>query len=104
MPMTLMVYGKKGSLRSDLIYTPKELYDEIGYGGEDISQYPLYAGELLRLYAGEDIFDESLYKAASSSGIEIVVLTRMVGIKQIVIEVLDTRSRVECFKNLVFKN
>lgn len=97
---------EEGKLKPDLMYTPEEMYD-LNYYDEEalrVPQFPVYCGKLLDLYAKEDDFDQPLCNAASSVGIEIVILTRMVGSKQIVTEVLDTRSRLECFKNLVFKN
>jgi hypothetical protein len=54
------------------------------------------------LYGAEDWFDQILCLLAKKMNIELVVLTRMVGAKQIVQEVLDARSREDSFKSLVF--
>jgi hypothetical protein len=61
-----------------------------------------YQGNTLDLYAAEDVFDQQLCRLAQNVGIDIVILTRMVGSHQIVQEVLDTRTREQSFKNLVF--
>lgn len=103
---TYNIVWERDELKSDLLYTPVELHEEIEYGDEDevksMVQYPLYTGELLDLYAAEDLFDQILCRCAREVGIKIVVLTRMVGAKQIVTEVLDTRDRAGCFSNLVY--
>lgn len=97
---------ERGDFKLNLLYMPLEAYKLLSIGNEEISkrmiQYPLYAINLLNLYAKEDLFDQVLCKSAANVGIDIVVLTRMVGSKQIVTEVLDTRSRTECFKNLMY--
>ena len=59
-----------------------------------------YVGALLA-YADEDSFDQPICIAAKKRGIDVVILTHMVGSHQVVTEVLDTRDRVECFENLV---
>jgi len=43
------------------------------------------------------IYDQPLCKAARSKGIDVVVLTHMVGAFRLVSEVLDTRERVQSF-------
>lgn len=94
----------------NLLYTPLELvkyeffdhFCRIGHFASDVPQVPLYCGEITGLYAKEDGFDQILCLLAKEAGIELVVLTRMVGKKQIVTEVLDARSREESFCNLIF--
>lgn len=96
-------------LRPDLLYTCQELYDENMHWNLADSYYPgdvddtvFYCGKVLDLYAAEDPFDQILCLLAKVVGVDLVVLTRMVGAKQIVVEVLDARSREDSFKNLVF--
>lgn len=93
----------------DLIYTPEELFAagfvrEVrgGHLARDVPQVSIYCGKLTSLYAEEDVFDQILCLLAKEVGVDLVVLTRMVGAKQIVTEVLDARSREDSFKNLVF--
>jgi hypothetical protein len=69
-------------------------------GGEQGIKY--YAGELLDLYAHEDAFDQPLCHHACKKGIDILIFTNMVGSFQVVSEVLDTRSREDSFKSLVY--
>jgi hypothetical protein len=100
---------EKGEYKPDLMYTPEELVKE-GFpdkqqGGmyyNEVPQVPLYSGKQLGLYAEEDEFDQPLCLLAKDVGIDVVVLTRMVGSHQIVTEVLDCRSREESLINLVF--
>lgn len=70
------------------------------YSGLD--QTPRYAGEYLDLYAREDDWDQILCVGAAQAGFDIVVLTSMVGMFQVVTEVLDTRSREESFFSLLY--
>jgi hypothetical protein len=69
---------------------------------DEILQVPIYSGMILGLYAQEDNFDQPLCILGKEIGYDIIILTRMVGAKQIVIEVLDTRSREESLQNLIF--
>lgn len=59
-----------------------------------------YCGHVLRLYALQDFLDQPICTAAYKQGYDIVVLTHMVGSRQMVTEVLDVRSREESFANL----
>jgi hypothetical protein len=61
-----------------------------------------YVGSELDLYALEDDLDQPLCIAARMKGIDIVVLTNMVGSHQIVVEVMDSRSRKESFDSLIW--
>lgn len=61
-----------------------------------------YIGPELELYALEDELDQSLCYAARLKGIDIIIFTNMVGSHQIVIEILDSRSRRESFDNLIY--
>jgi hypothetical protein len=88
-------------LKPDLMYTGTELH-EMGAMENEIETPPLYSGQYLSLYGAEDWFDQILCLLAKKMNIELVVLTRMVGAKQIVQEVLDARSREDSFKSLVF--
>ncbi len=63
-----------------------------------------YAGRYLDLYAGEDILDQVLCTLANKAGYDIVILTNMIGSFQVVTEVLDTRSREDSFRSLIYTN
>lgn len=79
-------------------------YDRMQQLDRYVSTLPdtkLYAGGALGLYAVEDYLDQLLCSAARSKGIQIILLTDMVGSHQIVAEVLDTRSRDDSFGSLV---
>ena len=102
---------EKGLLHEDLIYTPIEAVEELGYYGYNgkidaysIEQYPIYLGSIepIELYATEDQYDQPLCTEARNQGYDIVVLTNMVGKFQVVTEILDTRDRYLSFSNLVY--
>jgi hypothetical protein len=61
-----------------------------------------YSAHKLGLYAAEDILDQFICVEASKNGYDGIILTHMVGSRQVVGEVLDTRSRTESFQNLYF--
>ncbi len=106
-----------GYYPKDLMMTPAETtykyrfrhgYDE---DGEDLEYYlkaqnlpkiKHYAGEYLGLYAEEDKFDQPLCNGARKLQYHIVILENMVGSFQIVTEILDTRSREDSFKSLIY--
>ncbi len=96
-----------GKLPKDLRLTPQEYYklypkqvssDFV----KSLPQLKYYAGKKLGLYAEEDNFDQNICNLASNKGIDILILTHMVGSHQIVTEVLDTRSRDNSFKSLIY--
>lgn len=89
----------EGDLPLDLMMTPEETGNE---DGANLPPVPHYAAEYLGLYAAEDHLDQPLCIAARNAGYDIVVLENMVGSFQIVTEVLDTRSREDSFKSLVY--
>jgi hypothetical protein len=60
-----------------------------------------YLGVFLGLYAVEDGLDDLLCLAARKKGIDIIILTEMVGSHQLVREVLDTRPRLVSYRHLV---
>lgn len=73
------------------------------YGREDVLSFEKhYAGEYFDLYAAEDYLDQPLCLAAKEDGLDIVILENMVGSFQVVTEVLDTRSREDSFRSLVY--
>ncbi len=98
-----------GVLPVNLMMTPSEytnykmtkskLYRPINNNPPEIKTY---VGGHLNLYALEDPLDQDLCTTAAEYGIDIVILTNMVGSNQIVTEVLDTRSRMISFSNLVY--
>lgn len=53
-------------------------------------------------YAQQDDLDQPICKAAKSQGYDVILLTHMIGSRQVVYEVLDTRLREESFANLRF--
>lgn len=61
---------------------------------------PIYDGE--SLYAVEDDLDQLLCRSAAMVGYDIVILESMVGGFQVVTEVLDTRTRKDSFRSLVY--
>lgn len=103
-----------GLIPGDLMLTPLEAHDiyrkkypmEDDYWSSDkvaiLPQDKHYAGEYLGLYAVEDKLDQPLCIACNKKGYDIIVLTNMPGSHQTVVEVLDTRSREESFKNLIY--
>lgn len=101
-----MMYTNK-QLKKDLMYTPVE-YAELtkdiyNYFPEEVSkldQKPHYAGELF--YAYEDHLDQALCILGKRNNYDIIVMESMPGSHQIVGEVLDTRSRMKSFENLVY--
>ncbi len=54
------------------------------------------------MYAEEDDLDQVLCRLGSLLGIDIIVLTNMIGSNQIVTEVLDTRERDVSMSSLIF--
>lgn len=96
-----------GDLKTNMMYTPIEAYEQLNYSESDLDPYtlpqiPIYLGSDL-LYAQEDPFDQPLCASARELGYELVILTRMIGKYQVVSEVLDTRGRRESFANLTYK-
>ncbi|CAK7995034.1 Hypothetical protein POVR1_LOCUS552 [uncultured virus] len=67
-----------------------------------LSQEKRYIGEIGKMYAIEDDFDQPICKIAHAKGIDIVTLTHMVGSHQVVTEILDTRDRSDSFKSLIY--
>jgi hypothetical protein len=105
MESSLNEFWEHGGYKPDLMYTPEEAAVVQGSSDTDyktVPQVPLYYGNVFGLYAEEDLFDQVLCLLAREIGIELVVLSRMVGAKQVVVEVLDSRSREDSLKNLVF--
>ena len=101
--VSLLLSHAKRLLSSDLIMNIDEIRNLHQFtirGGELGTKY--YAGELLGLYALEDALDQPLCHAASAKGIDILVFTHMIGSFQVVSEVLDTRSREDSFRSLVY--
>jgi hypothetical protein len=96
----------KGELPQDLIMTPQEAASVEGRHIPDTTNLPPtphYAGAML-LYATEDEYDQPLCVAASKKGIDVIILTHMVGSFKVVSEVLDTRDRKDSFKSLVYND
>jgi hypothetical protein len=76
--------------------------DEIDSSLKHLSKRQRYAGNILGLYALEDIFDQVICLKAREKNIDVILLTHMVGSHQIVSEVLDTRSRINSFSSLYY--
>ena len=96
-----------GELPGDLMMSPVDASKYVDNAALQVispalSQREHYAGKFLGLYAEEDTLDQPLCNAARAQGIDVVILTHMVGAYQIVTEVLDTRTRAESFRSLVY--
>lgn len=111
-----------GDWPADMMMTPLQAYDYKLYNlrimmqnaeeltpgqgrlsfANDLSQTPRYAGMLSGLYALEDDYDQEICVAGKRRGIDVIVLTHMIGSRQVVTEVLDTRSRQDCMASLVY--
>lgn len=63
-----------------------------------------YAAKQLGLYALEDPLDQMICNIAHQQGYDCVMLSNMVGSRQIVSEVLDVRSRSDSFRSLAWLN
>lgn len=101
--LSLLLDHSKGMLPPNLMMEVDQIGKLRKYpikGGVQGSKY--YAGDLLGLYAEEDAFDQPLCRGASRMGIDILVFTHMAGSFQVVSEVLDTRSRDDSFRSLVY--
>jgi hypothetical protein len=100
---------------SNLMFTPTQ-FIELGKTWSsaidiDIYKFPIdpniqdrqfYCAFTLGFYAAEDDFDQALCELGREAGYSAIILEKMVGSRQIVIEVLDTRPREESFRNLHF--
>jgi hypothetical protein len=96
---------------SDLMLTPTE-YMEVVHGRDlaefdepywlKIEQRKHYVGRHLHLYGVEDEYDQDLCKAGRDAGIDVIILTQMVGAFKLVTEILDTRERLDSFRSLAF--
>lgn len=67
-----------------------------------IPQRKYYAGAYLGLYALEDDYDQAICLLCKRLGIDILILQNMVGSFQVVTEVLDSRSRTDSLRSLVY--
>ncbi len=99
----------EGVLPSDLRMTPQEFYystnSKKSFTDDYVDALPEikhYIGEDLGLYAQEDYLDQRLCLLGKKYGIDIIILTHMVGSHQVVTEVLDTRPREDSFKSLIY--
>lgn len=96
----------EGNLPRDLMLTPMETYPYITTDQRTVIKLlpdkKYYAGSLLGLYAVEDRFDQALCILGKKLGFDILILENMVGSFQVVTEILDTRSREDSFKSLVY--
>lgn len=61
-----------------------------------------YCGRVLGLYSVEDILDLDICRMARKKGYDGIILTRMVGSRRVVGEILDTRPREQSMQNLYF--
>lgn len=67
---------------------------------EEVDALPpvkFYVGEQLKLRADEDDFDQPICLAGKKKDIDIIILTHIVGSRQVVTEVLDTKDRSDSF-------
>ena len=109
----------EGRIRDDFKYTPTEMeqifnpmfiYKHDKYPKSNDYIEPLNRSNEKRFYVGnrflysrEDGFDQPLCLAMQELGIEVLILTHMIGSHQVVTEVLDARDRTDSFNNLWFK-
>jgi hypothetical protein len=108
-----------GKLPQDLMMTPIEYTEfmlrKIGEGyypdnqrkysmeeARSVPNIPHYVGDQFGLYAQEDPYDQEVCLAARENGIQLIILTNMVGSHQVVTEILDTRDRKESFRSLIY--
>lgn len=68
----------------------------------NIPRIPYYVAHQLNLYAIEDDLDQTLCVAGKEDNIQLIILTNMMGSNQIVVEILDTRDRVDSFGSLIY--
>ena len=68
---------------------------------KDVEHYMLGNVIPLNFYAIEDELDQIVCEKARTQGYKVVVFIQMVGTDRYVTEILDTRDRIESFKNLV---
>lgn len=102
----LMAYIN-GKLPQDLMFTPDE-YARYSYEINSTfintsgipSQSLGYGGGIL--YAVEDALDQPLCKLGKDNNLDLIILKSMPGSFQLVTEVLDTRSREDSFKSLIY--
>jgi len=106
--MKMIRYHIDGIIPADLMMTKGEIQsiiNDLAAGNGNTDDEPgtqkIYATDL-QLYAEEDGLDQPLCILARDQGYDIVVLTNMVGSHQVVTEVLDTRSRVDSYRSLVY--
>lgn len=90
-----------GVLPADLLMTSEEICHYLGRELVSVSDSKLYAGNVLELYAAEDVLDQFLCKLARRKNIQVLVFTNMPGSHQVVTEVLDVADRENSFKRLV---
>lgn len=92
----------------DLNYTPGQYITAIGQSPGSKKNMALnwnrtfFCGFILGVYALEDGFDQDICELAKDKKHDGIVLEHLVGSRQIVAEVYDTRSRQESLENLHF--
>jgi len=81
----------------------KPYYNSTYYKGKNIAEDEVfYSAYKQNVYAIQDGLDQDICNAARKHGYDVIILEKMVGSRQIVTEVLDTRPREESFANLRF--
>lgn len=85
---------------SDLYLYPKDTGAKVSSIVQQDRDF--YGAFALRLYALEDFLDQPICEYGRKKGHDGIILTHMVGSRQIVGEVLDTRPREESLQNLYF--
>ncbi len=91
-----------GMYRDDMMYTAQEYQDMFRTSNERVSGRRMYIGgyDAVDLYSAEDSLDQRLYLMGRGAGIDVIILTNMIGSHQVVTEVLDTRDRHVSFGSL----
>lgn len=99
-----------GVLPADLMMTPTEAmekdvikdYEKILEQDTSFLSQKRYVGYVGDLYAAEDYLDQDICVKGRERGLDVIVLTHMVGMYQVVTEILDTRGRTESFASLLY--
>ncbi len=95
-------YNHPKLLPPDLKMTINQFFYPNEKEAVSFSQHKHYMGYSAGLYALEDKYDQAICNVGNKNGIDIIILTHMIGRFQIVTEILDTRIRQESLSNLIY--
>jgi len=101
-----------GQIPANLMMSPMELLDSgLDYPQlhrwtrqfiEALPQTKRYVGYFHEMYAAEDLLDQEICVGGKSRDTDIIILTHMPGSRQVVTEILDTRSRKQSLESLIY--